>query len=140
MQRGTGCSRNLLPYGDRARVHQAAVWAADTNLVLDHVYAGHEWAVKVRLAQPGEAASAQGLSIPSLTPGEIDILKIDVEGSEVELFGDTAETWLPRVRNIAIELHGKTCRDVFFARMSGYSYDPSEAGELTVCRNIRPRL
>lgn len=132
------CRQNLRPYGDRAKVHQAAVWGADTGLVLDHVYAGHEWAVKVRPAQPAETASVQGLSIPSLTIGEIDILKIDIEGSEVELFGDTAEVWLPRVRNIAIELHGKECRDVFLARMSGYSYDLGEAGELTLCRNIRP--
>ena len=132
------CRHNLRSYGDRVEVHQAAVWGADTDLVLDHVYAGHEWAVKVRPAQSGETPSVQGLSVSSLTMDEIDILKVDIEGSEIELFGDIAETWLPRVRNIVIELHGRECRDAFFTRMSGYSYDLDEIGELTLCRNITP--
>jgi FkbM family methyltransferase len=36
----------------------------------------------------------------------VQLLKIDIERSELALFGDTAKTWLPRVRNICIELHG----------------------------------
>lgn len=132
------CRRNLAPYGDRAKVLQAAVWGADTDLVLDNVHASHEWAVTVRPAEAGETAAVRGLSLPSLTDGDIDLLKIDIEGSELELFGAAADAWLPRVRNIAIELHGPACRDAFFARMSGYSYDLGEAGELTICRDIRP--
>ncbi|MFN4242608.1 MAG: FkbM family methyltransferase [Tepidisphaerales bacterium] len=37
----------------------------------------------------------------------IDLLKCDIEGAEVELFGDTAalRRWLPRVRHLVVETH-----------------------------------
>jgi hypothetical protein len=35
----------------------------------------------------------------------IDLLKLDIEGAEKELFGAATEEWLPRVRNILIETH-----------------------------------
>lgn len=35
----------------------------------------------------------------------IDILKIDIEGAEVEVFQKNSELWLPRVRCIIIEFH-----------------------------------
>jgi hypothetical protein len=35
----------------------------------------------------------------------IDLLKIDIEGAEAELFGDTCESWIDRVVTIVMELH-----------------------------------
>ncbi|HEX4372501.1 MAG TPA: FkbM family methyltransferase, partial [Puia sp.] len=35
----------------------------------------------------------------------VDILKIDIEGAEKELFENNADTWLPKVKSIIIELH-----------------------------------
>ncbi|MEQ1751190.1 MAG: FkbM family methyltransferase [Prosthecobacter sp.] len=50
----------------------------------------------------------QGITVPELMRrcglSEIDFLKLDIEGAELELFkGDT--TWLPAVRLIGIEFH-----------------------------------
>ncbi len=36
---------------------------------------------------------------------EIDVLKIDIEGSEYEVFDETCEAWIDKVRMVIIELH-----------------------------------
>jgi len=53
------------------------------------------------------------------------------------VFGDTARSWLPRVRNICIELHGQDCQEVFFHALKDFDYELGHSGELTVCRNLR---
>ena len=35
---------------------------------------------------------------------EVDLLKVDIEGAELELFSENTK-WLSRVRNIIIEIH-----------------------------------
>ena len=36
---------------------------------------------------------------------QIDLLKIDIEGSERELFMDSYDYWLPRTKVVVIEFH-----------------------------------
>ena len=38
---------------------------------------------------------------------KIDVLKIDIEGSEKEVFELGAETWLPKVKTMVLELHDR---------------------------------
>ena len=42
------------------------------------------------------------------------------------------------VRNIAIELHGPACRQIFHQALSNYSFLESHSGEMTFCLGIRP--
>ena len=69
--------------------------------------------------------------------------QLDIEGSEKELFGPSAQDWLPAVRNIVIELHGGDCSDRFFSALEGYDYDlvrsDKEALPVVACRNLRAR-
>jgi FkbM family methyltransferase len=129
------CRRNLAPYGDRARVIEAAIWNRPTTLVLDTA-GGAEWAVRVRPAAPNESGDIQAIDIPSLGLPHIDILKIDIEGSEEDLFSETEQSWLPTISSIAIELHGPTKQARFFAALKSYRYDLTHSGELTLCRNL----
>jgi hypothetical protein len=72
--------------------------------------------------------SIEAYTIPSLMDygsGKVDLLKLDIEGSESEVFGPDAREWLPRVRNIAIELHGEANKARFFATLMGHRYDLS---------------
>jgi len=130
------CRRNLAPYGARAKVIEAAIWNRSTRLVLDTAGAS-EWGVRVRPATPGEDGDIAAIDIPSLGLPHIDILKIDIEGSEEDLFSKTEQVWLKSVSNIAIELHGTAREKRFFAALAGYRYDLAHSGELTLCRNIR---
>jgi hypothetical protein len=61
------------------------------------------------------------------------------EGAELTVFGDTAQAWLHRVKNICIELHGDECKEVFFRALEGFDYDLHHFGELTICRNLQSK-
>ena len=132
------CRRNLAPYGRRATVIEAAVWSHSGRLVLDHA-GGNEWGVRVRAAQAGETGGIEAIDLPSLGLNHIDLLKIDIEGSEANLFADGTDRWLPNVSSIAIELHGDDCEERFRSAMARFRYTLSHSGELTVCHGIRPR-
>ena len=129
------CRRNLAHYGSRATVIEAAVWSHCTRLVLDYA-GGNEWGVRVRAARPGEDGEIEAIDLASLGLSRIDILKIDIEGSEADLFARDTDRWLPSVSNIAIELHGAECERRFRTAMAGYRYAESQSGELTICRGI----
>ena len=68
---------------------------------------------------------------------QVDLLKVDIERSELELFGSSSSAWLPKVRNICIELHGRDCTEVFLDALKGFDYEPGRSGELTLSINLR---
>ena len=64
---------------------------------------------------------------------KIDLLKIDIEGAEKEVFGaDNVDEWLSRVNVLAIELHDRAkrgCSYEFFNAISKYKWFFSFRGE-----------
>jgi hypothetical protein len=55
----------------------------------------------------------------------IDILKLDIEGAERELFNLGAEAWLGAVGQIIIELHDRFvpgCAFAFYAKIANYPF------------------
>jgi len=66
---------------------------------------------------------------------EIDILKLDIEGAEREIFNYNVDLWLPHVKVLIIELHDRFlsgCSMSVFKALSRYSFDVSIKGELLV--------
>jgi FkbM family methyltransferase len=62
----------------------------------------------------------------------IDILKIDIEGAEKDLFTYNYENWLPKVRCIVIELHDSFlpgCATAFFKAISNREFNIFCKGE-----------
>jgi FkbM family methyltransferase len=140
------CRKNLAPYGDRAQVVLGAVWSKRSRLVLSRgaFGDGREWATQVRESDGKvDGPSVEGWDIPSLlqlaSGKEIDLLKIDIEGSELEIFGASSSSWLSKVRNVCIELHGADCREVFLEALRNFGYDLGSSGELTICCNLQPK-
>jgi FkbM family methyltransferase len=137
------CCRNLAPYGDRAQVVQGAAWSRCSRLVLaPGAGDGREWATQVHESDgQKDAATVAAWDIPTLLElageKEIDLLKVDVEGSELEIFNPSSSQWLPQVRNLCIELHGEDCEQVFLCALENFDYDLERFGELTVCSNLR---
>ena len=93
---------NLTPYGDRAQV-------------LPFALAAREGVARFSGDGPGGSMTARGqevrtTTIPALLTqipgGHVDILKVDIEGAETEVFDGDPERWLPRIGLIIIELHG----------------------------------
>lgn len=123
-------SRNLAPYGDRARLVKSAVWSQAARLVLNAD--AREWNRSVREAREGERADIEAVGVADLLRehgiDRVSILKMDIEGSEREVFGRGHEEWLGRVRTIATELHGDECREVFERAVRGIPATLSEPG------------
>ncbi|CAN5267447.1 hypothetical protein BH23BAC1_BH23BAC1_48030 [soil metagenome] len=66
----------------------------------------------------------------------IDILKIDVEGSERDIFQENTEEWLPKVKILIVELHDHLrsgCSKSFFSAMNKYNYNLIPQGNNLVC-------
>jgi FkbM family methyltransferase len=140
------CRQNLAPFGARATVLHGAAWPERRELAVKKgVFGdGREWATQVCPPTDPERGDpiVLGYDIDSLIalmdwPG-VDLLKIDIERSERELFSRNTAAWMPKIRNICIELHDEECAAVFFSALSRYTYDSSRSGELTICSNLRP--
>jgi FkbM family methyltransferase len=69
---------------------------------------------------------------------KIDILKMDIEGSELEVFQHEPEKWLPKVKCLIIELHDRMkpgCSKTVFQAVSKYNFELSIKGENLVFLN-----
>jgi FkbM family methyltransferase len=106
--------RNLAPYGARVRLVQAGVWPRAVGLkVIDASCGdGKEWARGVRECLPHETPDVSAVDIGTLLDesghSRINILKIDIEGSEQAVF-EAPTPWLERVDHLVIETHGSDC-------------------------------
>lgn len=140
------CKANLASYGDRAMLVHGAVWSrrATLRLLQGNFRDGREWTTQVgESLQDGTSLSVQAWDVGSLIDmgggGIVDLLKVDIEEAELAVFDNSAASWLPRVRNICIELHGKECEHVFFAALKDFDYELQHSNELTICRNLRAK-
>lgn len=136
------CRKNLAAYGDRVQIVPSAIWSQATDLVLENPFdTAGEWAICVRPAQAGEQADLVATDIGSLMQqfgwSKIDILKVDIETAEAEVFAHNYRAWLDTVRHLAIEIHqvpGDRCQQVVMAALSQYDCEVWAAGELTFAR------
>jgi hypothetical protein len=102
-----------------------------------------EWQSHVKAADGTSGASVESFDVSTLIAlgggGSVDLLKVDIEGGEAEVFGKKFDEWLPAVRNITIEFHGSDCEKNFYAALNDYEYESFEYRTVMICRNIRPR-
>lgn len=120
---------------------KAALWFEDTELNIFDQGQG-EWAYTVGEENLGGIGKTMALSIPHLMAAYdlpyIDILKVDIEGSEKELFTSNYEEWLPKVRVLVIELHDHykqgTSRQ-FFETISKYQFSFHATEDRLLLRN-----
>jgi FkbM family methyltransferase len=98
---------NIKPFSSRVFPLQYGVWYKDARLKI-HPGASVVQPNECFFVEESPAGTIEGKCVPTLmrTFGikEIDILKIDIEGSEFELFRYGFEDWLPAVRSIVIEI------------------------------------
>jgi FkbM family methyltransferase len=130
--------RNLRPYGDRVQLVRGGIWSRKAKLKVctGEFGDGREWATIVRECKDGEEPDVEAVDIGTLLDesglDRIDILKIDIEGSEREVFSRDYETWLDKVHTFIIELHGSECEDAFVRALGPVDY--FKQGELTFAR------
>jgi FkbM family methyltransferase len=113
-------------------LHHAAVWSHKTQLSIMNP-ADVSSAFRV---EPGEGVQAvtirEIMDLNGFT--EIDLLKMDVEGAEVEVFGGSAD-WIDSVHSLVVELHDRFklgCREALVKATAGHGYATFEQGENTI--------
>ena len=118
---------------------QAAVWSEEKSLVIsDTAEQGEHWMRQVGVASNcnDSRPTVQGLTMQSLLAhsgfAEVDLLKVDIEGAEVELFqGDLS--WMKQIRALAIEFHDDTrTRSNFDTHLQAYGFRIADANPHTV--------
>ena len=106
-------SLNTAVLGDRVRKQQAAVWVSDGSVALhseddDGAPLG-AWGIQVSDRRGGSQPVADCFTLPTLLDragfDTVDILKVDIEGAELEIFSQGAAGWLARINLIIIETH-----------------------------------
>ncbi|HWG35120.1 MAG TPA: FkbM family methyltransferase [Gemmatimonadaceae bacterium] len=100
--RNVGAYSNIVPLN-------AALFGASGVVTISNPDA-EEWAFRVDVAAPGNSdATIAAVSVPDILDrykfAELDILKLDIEGAETEVFAPGCAAWLRRVNFIMIELH-----------------------------------
>lgn len=86
------------------------IWNSETMLSIDRTFRdGKEWSISLQESKNGKG-DIKGYSLTEIIEnleGNIDILKIDIEGSEKELFNDInyASIFLKKVKCLVIEIH-----------------------------------
>lgn len=114
------------------------LWPSITRLKADTSFRdGQDWAFRLIEAKPNEEALFETTKIEELINDynieTIDFLKIDIEGGEVELFGDFSQiNWLEKVRVIALEIHDEfDCREHIESNLEKL-FTLSHSGDLTI--------
>ena len=116
------------------RIIPAALWSGHSQLFISDP-AAEKWTFSVAENR------TSGTAVQSVTIGDvlresgfshIDILKLDIEGAERELFRKGWQEWLPKVRMIVIELHDRFvpgCSQSFYSAILSRSFRQEVNGE-----------
>lgn len=96
-----------------------------------------KWKFEVSIAPSISASQAlSSLTIPEILSqipsGRINLLKLDIEGAERELFQENADVWLSKVDVIIIELHDRFkagCSNAFYAAICKRPFHQEVMGE-----------
>jgi FkbM family methyltransferase len=135
-------SRNCAGF-DRIVCIEAGLWPSATPLSFVDP-AAERWALSLRPARNNEAL-VKSITIPHLISRydikKIDILKIDIEGAERELFSQEVDQWIAHVDTIVIELHDRFkdgCARAFYNAIHGRLLAQEIRGENIFVRLLSP--
>ncbi|MDR3487956.1 MAG: FkbM family methyltransferase [Bradyrhizobium sp.] len=106
---------NTKALGDRIQREQAAAWMEDGRI---NIYTESEdgvplgaWGIQVSNRLGHSNKSTKCSQIPTLLSQagfeEVDILKVDIEGAELELFAQSTRVWLPKIKLLVVETHDR---------------------------------
>jgi len=120
--------RNLASYGTRAILSKAALMGSLGSFRMHEADTGSQ----VVAATDGTLEVMTMPEVLALSPsGRVDILKIDIEGAEAELFKAPCD-WLDSVACVSIELHGETAKIQIPQTLIAAGFKLSQHGSLTV--------
>lgn len=126
---------------------QAALWSSSESLVVNNDC--ESWACRVEQANGSDRDIVPGITIAELLKrcrwSGIDILKMDIEGAEREVFASNYDSWLGLTRILLIELHDRIrpgCSSAVLQAAGESRFHRANRGEYTlfVNRSLCPDL
>jgi FkbM family methyltransferase len=104
----------------------AALWNRDCQLRIKNLNE-NKWAFTVEDSESENNGAITGISFSTLILQyhirSIDLLKLDIEGSERALFNANHDLWIPFIKSMIIELHDwldPECSDTFVSAVANY--------------------
>jgi FkbM family methyltransferase len=138
---------NVSPYSNIIAV-QCALWDRCTEIDVTDPGIG-KWGFNTKEKSQSKESdrichSTHGVTVDRIIEQwrleKIDLLKIDIEGAEKEVFRDTS-AWITRVNTIAIELHDRLktgCSRKFYEGTPGYDLEYRNGENIFVCNSAIP--
>ena len=128
---------NTVSYKDIIPLHKA-LWWEKAELEIQDPELGN-WGFRVN-EDPAEVANlVQSLSVSDIlhefNRNSIDLLKMDIEGAELEVFSRNSESWIDRVKFIAVESHERFkpgCLKAIRDAITGRGFSKRTQGEYTM--------
>ena len=131
------CVRNLAAFGERAVVLRAGLWSRPCRIEVEAENLGTWASTTAPVEGRGGADAIDGFDVATLMDRHgmetVDLLKIDIEGAEREVFSADDLSWLDRVGCIQIELEPES-RESFFRAVAGHGFEFLQHREVTVAR------
>jgi FkbM family methyltransferase len=127
--------KNTVGYTN-VKLHNSGIWHKLTRLAIKKT---DEWSASVEVVE-SPTGSIHAVSIPHIMQengwDEVDIIKLDVEGTEKMLFENNPHEWLSRTKCLIIELHDQLqpgTSQNFFREMAKYNWFTYVRGENIFC-------
>lgn len=134
--------KNTKPY-QNIECLNCGIWNKNVALKITEQSKGNDkWGFVVTETQEVTSDTINAITIAEIMKrfGEekIDVLKMDIEGSELEVFSSNYEDWLPKTKIIMMELHDrekKGCGKAFFQSLFKYDFSINQyfKGEIVMC-------
>jgi FkbM family methyltransferase len=115
------------------------IWSKSCNLLIENKHAAN-WGFTTKEVNYENENVIKSLSLIDIFSNnninEVDILKIDIESAEKEVFEVISKDFLKKVKIIIIELHDRmkmNCSKTFFNAIADFDYVLEFKGEYVVC-------
>lgn len=112
---------------------KGAIWSSNTKLSFENDKA---WKYALQVIEDEANGKIQAYSIPCIMEkfgwDFIDVLKLDVEGSEVEILSKNTEQWIDKIGTLILELHpdiDDRCARILFKAFSNRDFNLKWKGE-----------
>lgn len=125
--------KNIKPY-------KFAIWNKNGFLKIEDSGVG-EWGFTTKEVNNEKDSDVEAITIDKLMEinkvKHIDLLKLDIEGAEKEVFEKGYDKWLSKVDTLIIELHDRTkegCSESFYKAIKSYKFTEEISGENIILR------
>lgn len=116
---------------------EKAIWNSNTRVQIDNP-GDQSWSFQVSEASSEKVDSIETITIPDLLDEfnaiEVDLLKMNIEGSEKIVFSSDCASWINKVCTMIIKTHGTECKEAVLRATSLFNFALSQHGEKMVLK------